>query len=114
MAADDVVQVAAIEVHRKLRWLHEPSSFRPWAFRAVSRLAFAYLKRNQRWSSFGEYESTETRFVAEDGVESNVMRSSQLRYLASEVSSASPAVLLLHYQDGLLLEEIEAVLEVPL
>ena len=40
--------------------------------------------------------------------------SSQLQYLASEVSPASRAVLLLHYQDGLPLEEVAAVLEVPL
>ena len=50
-AADDIVQDAALQVHRKLGWLREPSCFRPWAFRTVSRLAFAYLKRNQRWSS---------------------------------------------------------------
>jgi len=43
-----------------------------------------------------------------------VIWSSQLQYLASEVSPASRAVLLLHYQDGLLLEEIATVLEVPL
>lgn len=113
-AADDIVQDAAIQVHRKLKWLREPSCFRPWAFRIVSRLAFAYLKRDRRWSSFEEFEGTETRFVAEESVESNVMWSSQLQYLANEVSPASRAVLLLHYQDGLLLEEIAAVLEVPL
>lgn len=113
-AADDVVQDASILVHRKLQWLREPTSFRPWAYRVVSRLAFAHLKKNQRWSSFEEYETTETRFVAEESVESNVMGSSQLHYLASEVSPASRAVLLLHYQHGLPLEEIAAVLEVPL
>jgi RNA polymerase sigma-70 factor (ECF subfamily) len=113
-AADDIVQDAAMQVHRKLRWLREPASFRPWAFRTVSRLAFAHLKRDQRWSSFEEYEGTETRFIAEESVESNVMWLSQLQYLASEVSPASRAVLLLHYQDGLQLEEIAAVLEAPL
>jgi RNA polymerase sigma-70 factor (ECF subfamily) len=113
-AADDVVQDAVLQVHRKLAWLREPSCFRPWAFRTVSRLAFAYLKRNQRWSSLEDYEGTEARFVAEGDVESKVIWSSQLQYLASEVSPASRAVLLLHYQDGLLLEEIATVLEVPL
>jgi RNA polymerase sigma-70 factor (ECF subfamily) len=54
------------------------------------------------------------QFVAEDRMELNVMSSSQLQYLASEVSPASRAVLLLHYQDGLLLEEIASVLELPL
>ena len=113
-AADDIVQDAAMLVHRKLRWLREPSSFRPWAFRMVSRLAFAYLKKDQRWSSLEEHERMGKQFVAEDRMELNVMSSSQLQYLASEVSPASRAVLLLHYQDGLLLEEIASVLELPL
>lgn len=113
-AADDIVQDAAILIHRKIRWLREPSCFRPWAYRTVSRLAFAHLKKNSRWSSLEDYANTETPFVAEESVESSVLRSSQLQSLAAEVTPASRAVLLLHYGDGLQLEEVAAVLEVPL
>jgi len=112
-AADDIVQDAVLQVHRKLRWLREPSSFRPWAYRTVSRFAFAYLKRSRRWTSFDEFEGAEPQFVAEDSMEANLLWASQIQYLASEISPASRAVLLLRYQHGLLLEEIAAVLEVP-
>lgn len=112
--ADDVVQDTAIQIHRKLRWLREPAYFRPWAYRIASRLAIAHLKKGKRWSSLEDHvELADTLTCAQD-FEAKLLWDNQLQALASEVSPASRAVFLLHHQHGHSLEEISAVLEIPI
>jgi RNA polymerase sigma-70 factor, ECF subfamily len=112
--ADDIVQDTAIQIHRKLRWLREPAHFRPWAYRTASRLAIAHLKKRKRWDFLEDHvELADTLALPED-FEAKVLWTDQLQAMASEVSPASRAVFLLHYQHEHSLEEISAVLEIPI
>jgi RNA polymerase sigma-70 factor, ECF subfamily len=108
--ADDILQETSLQIFHKLQFLREPAVFRPWTLRIASRIAFSHLKRARRWepleaalsesltlpnSNFGEI--TDDAFLA----------------LLDRVSPASRAVLLLHYQHDLSLEESAAILEIP-
>lgn len=108
--ADDILQETSLQIFRKLSFLREPAVFRPWTLRIASRIAFTHLKRARRWQPFDDAlpepltptpnlgESPDAAFLA----------------LLDQVSPASRAVLLLHYQHDLSLEETAAVLEIPI
>lgn len=107
--ADDILQETSLQIFRKLAWLREPAIVRPWALRIASRIAFAHLKRSRRWQPLDEAVPeafTATPKLAEPP-------DAAFFALLEQVSPASRAVLLLHYQHDLSLEETAAVLEIP-
>lgn len=109
--ADDILQETALQIFRKLPFLREPAVFRPWTFRIASRIAFSQLKRARRWEPLDAAppESLTTlAFSLGEPPDEGFLD------LLDRVSPASRAVLLLHYQHGLSLEETAAILEIPL
>ncbi len=109
--ADDVLQETALQIFRKLSHLREPAVFRPWTYRIASRIAFSHLKRAQRWEPLDaaapEAPATLNSNLGEPPDEAFLT-------LVDCVSPASRAVLLLRYQHDLSLEEIAAVLDIPI
>jgi RNA polymerase sigma-70 factor (ECF subfamily) len=108
--ADDVLQETSLQIFRKLPFLREPSVFRPWAYRIASRIAFAQLKQSRRWEPL-DAAPLET-LTAIDSNPGELPDEAFLSLL-DHVSPASRAVLLLRYQHDLSLDEIAAVLEIP-
>jgi RNA polymerase sigma-70 factor (ECF subfamily) len=108
--ADDILQETSLQIFRKLPFLREPAVFRPWTFRIASRIAFSHLKRARRWQPIEdappEHLATVYPSLGEPPDEAFLA-------LLDRVSPASRAVLLLHYQHGLSLEESAAILEIP-
>jgi RNA polymerase sigma-70 factor (ECF subfamily) len=110
--ADDVLQDVLIIVCRKLRRLDKPELFRPWAYRIASRVAFRYLKKQRRWP-----EQLPDDFVLEEIPAPDKPPSAErLQHLLNTdgISPASRAVLFLHFQEELSLQEVAAILEIPL
>jgi RNA polymerase sigma-70 factor (ECF subfamily) len=113
--AEDILQEVFIIIYRKLRWLQEPSLFRPWAYRIASREAFKRLKRERRW---GEQVSDEAILEAipspapEENFAPELLE--HLPLLIARVSPASRAVLVLHYLDELPLSEVAEALGIAL
>src|ERR1700722_1606984 len=109
--ADDILQETSLQIFRKLPFLREPAVFRPWTFRIASRIAFSHLKRARRWQPLDdvppEHLTTLNSSLGEPPDEGFLT-------LIDNVSPASRAVLLLHYQHGLSLEESAAILEIPI
>ena len=109
--ADDILQETSLQIFRKLPFLREPSVFRSWTFRIASRIAFSHLKRASRWQPLDdappEQLSTLNPGLGEPPDEAFLL-------LIDRVSPASRAVLLLHYQHDLSLEESAAILEIPI
>ena len=109
--ADDILQETSLQIFRKLPYLREPAVFRPWTFRIASRIAFSHLKRARRWQPLDdappEHLSTLNPSLGE-------LPDEAFLTLLDQVSPASRAVLLLHYQHGLSLEESAAILEIPI
>jgi RNA polymerase sigma-70 factor (ECF subfamily) len=109
--ADDIIQETSLQIFRKLPFLREPTVFRPWTFRIASRIAFSQLKRARRWEPIDaappESLAALDPYLGEPHDEGFLT-------LLDRVSPASRAVLLLHYQHDLSLEETAAILEIPI
>jgi len=109
--ADDILQETSLQIFRKLPFLREPAVFRPWTFRIASRIAFSHLRRTRRWQPLDdvppELLSTLNPNPGEPPDEAFLT-------LLDHVSPASRAVLLLHYQHDLSLEESAAILDIPI
>jgi len=110
--ADDVVQEVLIAIARKVTWLSEPRFFRAWAFRIASRAAFDHLRRERRRGWHDSDDVLLDALPASDPPPSQEL----LRELLDGdlLSPASRAVIVLHFQEGLTLPEVAAVLEIPL
>ena len=109
--ADDVLQDCLVIVARKLAWLEHPDLFRPWAFRIASRRAFRHLKKQRRWFE-QPVDASELEAVAAPDLHPS---DELLRELLSMdgISPASRAVLALHFQEEMSLQEVAAILEIP-
>ena len=109
--AEDVLQETSLQIFRKLPYLREPAVFRAWTFRIASRIAFAQLKRARRWQPLEDAPVDElTALYPTLGEPAD----EAFLALLEHVSPASRAVLLLHYQHELSLEESAAILEIPI
>ena len=107
--AEDILQETSIQIFRKLRFLREPAVFHAWTLRIASRIAITHLKRTLRWqplddSLFGTVTPDPNLGGPSDAAFLNLL---------DHVSPASRAVLLLHYQHDLSLEETAAILDIP-
>jgi RNA polymerase sigma-70 factor (ECF subfamily) len=110
--APDVLQDVLVSMARKLTWLTDPRLLRPWAFRIASRAAFRHLRREKRWL---RYTSEDTDVDSLPGP-APPPADDLLRELleSDELSPASRAVLVLHFQEEMPLADVAAVLEIPL
>ena len=108
----DVLQEVFLLVVRKLRWLRDPELFEPWCRRVASRVAFRALERAR---GRREVDLDEVRTEPGEHPEPPAAEVTEhLEALLRHVPARCRAVLWLHYQDGLALEGVAAVLEVPL
>jgi RNA polymerase sigma-70 factor (ECF subfamily) len=109
--AEDILQEVFILIYRNLRWLREPEVFRPWAYRIASREAFKHLKRERRRSdqSVDETALEELPVPSQDPLTPEI-----IAQLVAQVSPASRAVIVLHYQHEMPLVEIADVLGLAL
>jgi len=111
--AEDVLQEVFVIVWRKLRWLREPELFRPWVYRIASREAFRRLRKERFWARL----QGEPRLASLPVVEPpEPVPREWLEALPGRLAAVSPssrAVLLLHYLEGLTLDEVAVVLALP-
>jgi len=110
--ADDVVQDVLVAIARHIVWLIEPRLFRPWAFRIASRAAFSHLRRVRRRGVEETAEAVLDALPAPEKPPGNELLSELLD--GGSLSPASRAVLVLHFQEDMQLDEVAAVLEIPL
>lgn len=111
-SVDDVVQDALVVVCRKLTSLHTPQLFKPWCFRIAARCSFRHLKKEKRW-----LEQQTDEFALDDLPAERVLPAKEnLEELLSleNLSPASRAVMVLHFQEELPLAEVAAILELPM
>ncbi len=107
--ADDILQETSIQIFRKLAFLREPAVFNAWIFRIASRIAITHLKRAQRWQPLDDAPVG----ISTPNPGLGVPPDAAFLSLLDRVSPASRAVLLLHYQHDLSLEETAAILDIP-
>ena len=107
--ADDILQETSIQIFRKLPFLREPAVFHAWTLRIASRIAITHLKRAHRWQTLDDAPLGTVTPSSDLGEPPDAAFLS----LLDRVSPASRAVLLLHYQHDLSLEETAAILDIP-
>lgn len=108
--ADDVLQDVLVIICRRLVWLNKPEVFRAWAYRIASRAASRHLRKQKRWP-----EQLPDDFMLEEIPMPEVRPPAELlQDLDTDcISPASRAVLVLHFQEELTLQEVAAILEIP-
>jgi RNA polymerase sigma-70 factor (ECF subfamily) len=109
--ADDILQETALQIFRKLPFLREPAVFRAWTLRIASRIAFAHLKRARRWEPL---EAAPLEPLTSSYLNLGEPPDAGFSELLDHVSPASRAMLLLHYQHDLSIEESAAILGIPI
>jgi RNA polymerase sigma-70 factor (ECF subfamily) len=110
--AEDVMQEVALRVFQNVRHLRETRAFRPWVYRIATRIAFVHVTREKIW----RVSETDTQLLpaAVPFESTNQQESdSELLSIVDRLSPASRAVLLLHYQQNLSIDETAAILEIP-
>ena len=110
--ADDVLQEIALTVFKNLRYLRHVAAFRAWTFRLAARHAFRYLKRETRWNRLETDPEVMASMPAPEPLPETL--DPALIAIIGHVSAASRAVLLLHYQQQLSIEETATVLDIPI
>lgn len=110
--ADDVTQDVLVAIAKNIVWLIEPRLFRPWAFRIASRAAFSHLRRLRRRGVEETADALLESLPAPDNRPNNELLTELLD--GEALSPASRAVLVLHFQEDMQLDEVAAVLEIPL
>ena len=111
-AADDVLQDVLVAIARNVRWLGEPKLFRPWAFRIASRASVSHLRRMRRRGVEESADEVLASLPAPEPPPCNELLAELLD--GGVLSPASRAVLVLHFQEEMQLDEVAAVLEIPL
>ena len=109
---EDVLQDVMVIIIRKLGSLQEPEVFRAWIFRIASREVFRHLRKRRLWIEHHEDDFPFDRLSSPDLPPPG--QSIPQLLTTAEVSPASRAVLLLHFQEELSLPEIAAILDIPL
>ena len=112
--AEDALQDTSFQIYRKLRWLREPTVFRSWAFRIASRIAFAHLARERRWRASDRDPEILNSIQDPVSLHWDYMSRARFTALLGQVTPACRAVLLLHYEEDLSLQEVAAILSIPL
>lgn len=110
--AEDVLQDISLQIYRQLRFLREPKAFRAWVYRIATRLAFLHLKREKRWRQ-AETDAQLRNELSTLALPHREEIDSEFLSMIGHVSAASRAVLLLHYQQNLSIEETAAILDIP-
>jgi RNA polymerase sigma-70 factor (ECF subfamily) len=109
--ADDVLQDVSLRIYQHIRFLREPKAFRAWAYQIATRTAFVHLKREKRWRRVESDPDFQRAFP--DVVQPLEAPDAEFLSMVDRVSPASRAVLLLHFQQHLSLEEAAAILDIP-
>jgi RNA polymerase sigma-70 factor (ECF subfamily) len=110
--AEDAVQQALLDIWRDLPGLREPTRFEGWSYRLLVRVCFAEARQRPRWTSQGSVPEAQEPRAAD--AYASVHRRDELERAFSRLPVDHRAVVVLHRLVGMPLEEVAAVLAVPL
>ncbi len=108
-AAWDVLQEAWLSMLKGLSRLDDPTAFAPWAYRVVTLRCVDYVRRRQRQRKVEQ--ALPTPPPAEPAGQDDDVEA--LRAALDELSVEQRALLSLHYREGLRLERIAQILDIP-
>lgn len=108
---EDVVQEAFVQCYQKIRQLRDPTRFRPWLFRLLTRAAWKYCRQRSREEPMAAcYDDAEN---AEESALGTVLRNEQSRELfraVQRLEAKQKTVIVLFYYDDMAIRDIARVL----
>jgi RNA polymerase sigma-70 factor (ECF subfamily) len=111
--AKDILQEVFLITYRKLKWLEDPSLFRPWVYRIASREAFRILKKEKVWTDqVREDDVLEKISAFEENTNFEPELIEKIPDMLGNISPASRAVLILHYLEEMTIGEVAEVLDI--
>ena len=114
--SDDLFQEVLIIIYKKVRWLRDPRFFRAWMYRIATRESFKVLKKKRRFREDPLEENCEQGNELPD-VERQFILKETLESVSSAIGKLSPAsrsILSLHYLEGMSLNEIAILVDIPI
>lgn len=105
--SEELLQEVFLLIYRKLRWLNDPSLYRPWVYRIASRLAFKSLKKRSRELPM---ESANREVPNEPVAPRSPEDAEALLALLRHLTPNTRAVVALHYYEGKTLREVAEIL----
>jgi len=111
-AASDIVQDAWLAIVRGVRRLDDPARFRPWAFRIVRNKSADWLRRRAVQRGAAETLEREAAQKA-PGDAHHTDDVATLRRAMEQLPEEQRAILSLHYSEQMSVDQIAAVLDVP-
>lgn len=111
--AEDALQMTLLQAIKKLRWLREPSSFRPWVYRIASRYAYRVIASRQRDR---EHSNADQLEAVEDTIDQNELAEliEQIPQWLEKLTAKGREVMILHYLEGFTAEQVADILNIPL
>ncbi len=111
--AEDALQATMIQAVKKLRWLREPSYFRPWIYRIAGRIAFRMIKKRKRTKEVSNTTliDTATESEVDDSELSDLIQ--QIPQWLEWLTPKGREVVILHYLKGFTNEEVAEILDIP-
>ena len=110
-SAHDVLQDVFVKIWRNLPGLERAELFRPWAYRIAVRRCFQFLKKERRWTAHLDPEPQVDALPAENRAVPCELIGGLENFIGG-LSSASRAVLLLHYGQDMAIQDVAAILDI--
>jgi len=108
--AEDLLQDVLFLVYLKVKWLKDPSLFRPWCYRIATRHAIKYLQKQKGWKEIGMPDSSLADVVVPEKIELSKTEIEFLRTCVGDLPPACRIVVVLHYIQEMPLTEIALIL----
>jgi RNA polymerase sigma-70 factor (ECF subfamily) len=117
-AADDVLQDVFLRVYTYAECIDTTVPLEPWLYRVTVNQAYSWITHAKRW--FRTLQAVLARWLSspewEPGPEKRTVERERWEHVQSAIDALPPnhrSVVVLHYMEGLSLEEISRVLEIP-
>ena len=114
--SDDLFQEVLIIIYKKIRWLRDPRFFRAWMYQIATRASFKALKKKKLFKEISLEETCELQKDPPDAERQLILKET-FESVSSTIGSLSPAsrsVLSLHYLEGMTLQEISDLIDIPI
>lgn len=111
--AADVVQDGWIAIFRGLHRLKDPATFRSWAYRIVHHKAVDWIRSQTRQRKVKQDVGEQMDAVSSPAMNEEVTDIEKLRAAIKQLTSEQQLLLQMFYDNGLSLNEVAEVLQVP-
>lgn len=111
--AEDTLQATLIQAVKKIRYLREPGSFRPWIYRIASRMAYQTLGSRKRDPTTVNPETIDAIVEPVVTEPPNAELLALIPHWLNEISALGKEVVVLHYIEGFTTEQVAEILGIP-